>query len=50
MAAEYPRERCLHEQFEAQVECTPEAVAVVFEDEQLSDGELNRRRTGSRTT
>jgi amino acid adenylation domain-containing protein len=42
-AAEYPQERCLHELFEAQVEKTPEAVAVVCEGEQLSYAALNRR-------
>jgi amino acid adenylation domain-containing protein len=36
-------EKCLHEGFEAQVEKTPDAIAVVFEQEQLSYGELNRR-------
>ncbi len=42
-AAEYPRESCVHELFEQQVEQTPEAVAVVYEGEQLSYEELNRR-------
>ena len=41
--AEYPRERCVHELFEEQVEKTPDAVAVVYEDATLSYGELNRR-------
>ena len=41
--AEYPREQCVHELFEAQVEKTPEAVAVVYEEATLSYGELNRR-------
>ena len=36
-AAEYPREKCIHELFEEQVERTPEAVAVVYEEE---DAEL----------
>ena len=41
--ANYPTETCLHQLFEAQVERTPEAVAVIFEDQQLTYGELNRR-------
>ena len=40
---EYPRDRCLAELFEAQVERAPEAVAVVCEDRQVSYQELNRR-------
>ncbi len=42
-AADYPRERCVHELFEEQAERTPERVAVEFEGEQLSYRELNRR-------
>jgi len=34
---------CLHELFEAQVARTPDAVAVVYEDERVSYRELNRR-------
>ena len=41
--AEYPHERCVHELFEEQVEKTPDAVAVVYEDATLSYSELNRR-------
>ncbi|MEK6283892.1 MAG: amino acid adenylation domain-containing protein, partial [Acidobacteriota bacterium] len=41
-AREYPP-HCLHELFEAQVERTPDAVAVIFEKQQLGYGELNRR-------
>ena len=39
----YPRDSCVHELFEQQVKRTPEAVAVVFEDEQLTYRELNQR-------
>src|SRR5215212_10056352 len=42
-AAEYPRDRCVHELFEEQVGKTPDAVAVVHRDATLSYGELNRR-------
>jgi microcystin synthetase protein McyA len=40
--AEYPKDVCIHELFEAQVKRTPEATAVVFGDERVSYGELNR--------
>ena len=36
-------DRCIHQLFEAQVERTPDAVAVVFEDMQLTYRELNQR-------
>src|SRR5204863_5751349 len=42
-ATDYPRDRCIHELFEEQVARTPDAVAVVFEDQQLTYGELNAR-------
>jgi amino acid adenylation domain-containing protein len=40
---EFAGEKCLHEGFEKQVEKTPDAIAVVFEQEQLSYRELNSR-------
>jgi amino acid adenylation domain-containing protein len=40
---EYPKDRCVHELFEAQVTRTPETIAVVFEEEQLTYRELNQR-------
>jgi amino acid adenylation domain-containing protein len=40
---EYPLHRCLHEFIEDQVDRTPEAIAVVFEDERITYGELERR-------
>ena len=41
--ADYPEELCVHHLFEAQVKRTPDAVAVVFEDQQLTYRELNER-------
>ena len=40
---EYPRDKCLHQLFEEQVERTPDAVAVVFEADSLTYRELNLR-------
>jgi amino acid adenylation domain-containing protein len=40
---DYPRDKCLHHLFEAQVKQTPEARALVYEDRQLTYSELNRR-------
>ena len=42
-AAEYSIDKCIHELFEAQVENTPDAIALVFEDQQLTYRELNSR-------
>ncbi|WP_414589464.1 non-ribosomal peptide synthetase [Scytonema sp. PCC 10023] len=42
-SANYPKNVCICELFEAQVERTPDAVAVVFEQEQLTYRELNCR-------
>lgn len=38
-----PAEQCLHELFERQVEQTPEAIALIYEDQQLTFRELNSR-------
>ncbi|MGH7770385.1 MAG: non-ribosomal peptide synthetase [Candidatus Binatia bacterium] len=40
---DYPRNKTVHELFEAQAERTPDAVAAVLGDAQLTYGELNRR-------
>ncbi|MGH9932081.1 MAG: amino acid adenylation domain-containing protein, partial [Pyrinomonadaceae bacterium] len=42
-ARDYPRHLCLSQLFETQVEQTPDAVAVVFQDESLTYRELNKR-------
>ncbi len=42
-ATEYAKDKCIHFLFEEQVEKTPDAVAVVFEDEQLTYKQLNQR-------
>ena len=39
----YPKNSCIHELFEAQVERTPDAIAVQFEGKQLTYRELNSR-------
>ena len=41
--ADYPRDLCAHQLFEAQAERTPDAVAVALEDERLTYRELNAR-------
>jgi amino acid adenylation domain-containing protein len=38
---DYPQDQCIHQLFEAQVEKTPDAIAVVFEEQQLTYRELN---------
>ncbi len=40
---DYPRDKCIHQLFEEQVKRTPDAVAVVFEQQQLTYRELNSR-------
>lgn len=39
----YPCDRCIHQLFEEQVDRTPDALAVVFENETLTYRELDRR-------
>ncbi|RON52260.1 hypothetical protein BK666_02495 [Pseudomonas frederiksbergensis] len=41
--APYPRDKTIHQLFEAQAEAQPDAIAVVFDGEQLSYAELNRQ-------
>ncbi|NEP60516.1 MAG: amino acid adenylation domain-containing protein, partial [Symploca sp. SIO2G7] len=41
--SEYLSDKCIYQLFETQVEKTPDAVAVVFEDQQLTYQELNVR-------
>ncbi|MFH0344166.1 MAG: amino acid adenylation domain-containing protein, partial [Chromatiales bacterium] len=42
-AANYPRDLCIHQLFEAQVKKTPDATALVFEHVRLTYRELNTR-------
>src|SRR5438270_660044 len=42
-ATEFPQDKCLHQLFEEQVARTPNAVAVMFEKEELSYAQLNAR-------
>ncbi len=42
-AADYPLDKCVHQLFEEQVEKTPDAIAVQFEDQELTYRELNAR-------
>lgn len=39
----YPREHCIHELFEQQVRHTPQAVALIYQDQRISYGELDER-------
>ncbi|ABW31355.1 non-ribosomal peptide synthetase [Acaryochloris marina] len=41
--ADYPQDRCLSELFATQVEQTPDAIALIFEDQHLTYAELNAR-------
>jgi aspartate racemase len=40
---DYPKDQCVHQLFEEQVGRTPDTTAVLFEDQQLTYRELNRR-------
>ncbi len=42
-AREYPTEQCIHELFEQQVEQSPDAIAMKYEEEEVTYQELNRR-------
>ncbi|TDX61141.1 amino acid adenylation domain-containing protein [Methylosinus sp. sav-2] len=42
-SAEFPRDLCVHELFEAQAQRRPDAVAAIFGDDTLTYGELNAR-------
>ena len=42
-STEYRLNLCIHEEFEAQAERTPDAIAASFEDERVTYRELNRR-------
>jgi amino acid adenylation domain-containing protein len=42
-AADYPRDKCLHELFGEQASRAPDAVAVIHEDERLTYAELDHR-------
>ncbi|MBW4451347.1 MAG: amino acid adenylation domain-containing protein [Nostoc indistinguendum CM1-VF10] len=40
---DYPQDQCIHQLFEAQVEKTPDAVAVVYQEQSLTYRELNQK-------
>ena len=44
----YPQTQCIHQLFESQVERTPDAIAIVFKNQQLTYHELNDRRSEER--
>ncbi|MBW4500872.1 MAG: amino acid adenylation domain-containing protein [Scytonema hyalinum WJT4-NPBG1] len=39
----YPQNQCIHQLFEQQVELTPDAIALIFENQKLTYRELNER-------
>jgi len=42
-SAPYPTDKCIHQLFEAQVAASPEATAIVFQQEPLTYAEVNKR-------
>jgi amino acid adenylation domain-containing protein len=40
---DYPKEKCIHELFEAQAERTPEAIALEYQDQRITYRELDRK-------
>jgi hypothetical protein len=42
-ATDYPKDKCIHQLFEEQVNRTPDAIAIVFEEQSLTYRELNER-------
>ena len=40
---DYPQDKCIHQLFEDQVEKTPDAIAVIYEDQTLTYRELNEK-------
>ena len=40
---DYPGDKCIHQLFEEQVERTPDAIAVIFQNQQITYRELNER-------
>ncbi|MBK8465893.1 MAG: amino acid adenylation domain-containing protein [Chloracidobacterium sp.] len=42
-AKDYPTDKCVHQLFEEQVKSSPDAIAVVYQDQQLTYRELNQK-------
>jgi amino acid adenylation domain-containing protein len=43
---DFPREKCIHQLIEEQVERTPDAIAIIHDQTQITYSELNRRANG----
>ncbi len=41
--ADYPEQSCIHQLFEAQVQCEPDSVAAIFAEQQITYHDLNAR-------